>query len=181
MENDFFEDKKDDTIKAERDSSGRFTSGNTSGKKRGRPKKEDKLEKELREKKQAELEKQEKFEGFRNPVRTGLKIILNDSIINRIPAEANVKPLDDMELDALTSALIPVLDELGWLDVSGNPYLNLAITGFALGFPRMQAFMIYKRGKNEYSRKRTRANESGDKRETRVRENDESEKSNQAN
>jgi len=107
-------------------------------KKRGRPKKKDKIQEEIEQKKQAELELQKKFENFKTPVRQGLKVVFNDALFSRFD---QVKPLSETELDMLSDSLIPVLDDMGWLDTAGNPYFNLAMVSFAIFMPRIQAIM----------------------------------------
>jgi len=122
---------------------------------RGRKSKVD-LEREKLEKQEQERElSQKRLQAFREPVNTGLRVLFNDALFSRLPKEAEISPLSDPELNALTDALVPVLDQLGWLDSAGNPYLNLTLVSFAIFYPRVNQFSKYKRykriGKNQDS------------------------------
>lgn len=113
-------------------------------KKRGRPSKASQASQQI----ESELAKQdqleETFKLFTNPVKKFLDISANKMFLERFPKNSGVAPLADIELDALTEALIPVLHEIGWLDKAGNPYINLAITAGMIAFPRVTGFINYR-------------------------------------
>ena len=116
--------------------------------KRGRRKKVDIERDKLEQQKAENLLQEEKLQGFKSPVKTGLRVLFNDAILTRFPEDAKMPPLSDAELDALADSLLPVLDELGWLDKAGNPYLTLTLVSFGVFYPRFAIYMEYKKQKS---------------------------------